>query len=151
MNLLFPEWLESVSNESEEAHVASFYVMQALTRLHFPEVRSLTRGDMELMHGDVRYHVPYDQKEIRLWCVPVELQVFPRRMTKCKLPAPRQVIANVPKPMVVTDISRLGFDLTQLQSFVFVPVTRLGFNCDVFFLSHGEPSGVLEEQSTAGR
>jgi hypothetical protein len=131
MNQLFPDKIENVSSESEEAHVATFYVMQALTRMAFPETKMLKRSDVEWIRGDARYHVPYDEKEIRLWIVPIELPVLPPRVMKCKLPVPRQVMKTVTKPKIVTDISRLGFDLTQVQSFVFVPVTRLGFDCHV--------------------
>jgi hypothetical protein len=145
MESLFPGLMESVSGESEEAHVVSFYVVQALSRIHFPEPKTLTRVEVEVMQGEPRYHVPYEQKEIRLWCVPVELQVFPPRIIRCRLPSSRPHSTNsnthqlshhhsskqlVVKPLssTVTDISRLGFDISYLQSFVFIPVTRLGFD-----------------------
>jgi hypothetical protein len=131
MNHLFPDVLESIPSESEDAHVATFYMMQALTRLHFPEAVSLTRAELETIHGDPRYHVPYEEREICLWSVPVEIPVFPPRNVKSRLPAARQVAKPilVTKHKTFTDISRLGFDMSYIQSFVFVPVTRLGFDC----------------------
>lgn len=130
MNHLFPELVESVSNESEDAHVATSYLMQALTRLSFPEAISLTRTELEVIQGHARYHVPYEKKEICLWSVPVEITIFPPRQLKSKLPAPRQVVKTIVtkhnKPF--TDISRLGFDMSYIQNFVFAPVTRLGFD-----------------------
>jgi hypothetical protein len=164
---MFEEWMEEVGEDSEEAHVATFYVMQALARLHFPEPVPLTRNTMVEVQGNhSRVHIPYEPKEIRLWCVPVELQVFPPRMMKCKPPELkahnwsmigktskkdyRQVVKHNSNSdghekgqhvsfargdgslsssvNVVTDLSRLGFDLTRVQSFVYIPVTRLGFD-----------------------
>ncbi len=133
MNHLFPDMVESVSNESEDAHVATSYLMHALTRLSFPEAKSLTRTELEDIQGHARYHVPYEKKEICLWSVPVEITIFPPRQLKSKLPAPKQVVKPIVTQSVshmkpITDISRLGFDMSHIQNFVFVPVTRLGFD-----------------------